>query len=284
MFSKYKKEGSKYITLLDSPYYPVYLQEAVKIFEDIEKKFRQLVNEAEDSASLLRLIHKEPGVIRNKLLSYFCRYVSPNTKTELLKKKGNLEKNIRDFKGEFTHIDTLRERLSTRPNPDEVMAALLFQYINRGEKGYLLTKQFFNWFRNKFSDNFKIIGPEGPGRDIDISKVLEDFKEKMPADFVIFDKPNDNPVAIGFARYDTDRGGSQEDDRTSGNRDKIPSILKYNKDKNLNIKIIFVNDGPGLLLGSMWDDYSKIEKESPQVLVTTLKMLDERLTEDWLVS
>ena len=51
----------------------------------------------------------------------------------------------------------------------------------------------------------------------------------------------------------------------------------------LKTKVIFLNDGPGLLLGSMWDDYSKLEKiNSDRIMVLTLRMLDERLTEEWL--
>ena len=46
-------------------------------------------------------------------------------------------------------------------------------------------------------------------------------------------------------------------------------------------KIIFVNDGPGLLLGSMWDDYSYIEDASDDVMVVTLRMIIERITLDW---
>ena len=43
--------------------------------------------------------------------------------------------------------------------------------------------------------------------------------------------------------------------------------------------------GPGLLLGSMWRDYAEIEKRGKgRILVTTLRMLDERLTKDWLVT
>ena len=33
----------------------------------------------------------------------------------------------------------------------------------------------------------------------------------------------------------------------------------------------------------MWDDYSKLEKiNSDRIMVLTLRMLDERLTEEWL--
>jgi hypothetical protein len=47
--------------------------------------------------------------------------------------------------------------------------------------------------------------------------------------------------------------------------------------------VIFVNDGPGLLLGSMWNDYASIEIRIPgRIRVMTLRMVEERLTLDWL--
>lgn len=92
-------------------------------------------------------------------------------------------------------------------------------------------------------------------------------------------------LAVGYARYDSDRGGSQEDDRIGGNRDKVTLIRQYNKEQNAKVKVIFLNDGPGLLLGSMWDDYSEIESYGQGIaLVTTLKMLNKRLTKEWLLS
>ena len=52
---------------------------------------------------------------------------------------------------------------------------------------------------------------------------------------------------------------------------------------SLNLKVIFVNDGPGLLLGSMWTDYANLEKRwSGKVKVVTLRMVPERITAAWL--
>ena len=51
------------------------------------------------------------------------------------------------------------------------------------------------------------------------------------------------------------------------------------------IKVIYVNDGPGLLLGSMWNDYSYIEDQWPgRVKVVTLRMVPDRITAEWLGS
>jgi hypothetical protein len=96
---------------------------------------------------------------------------------------------------------------------------------------------------------------------------------------------NNQPVAIGLARYDSDRGGSQEDDRPGQYRDCANEILNFAKENHLNLKIIFLNDGPGLLLGTMWNDYADLENYWPGLVkVITLRMSDERLTVDWLLS
>jgi hypothetical protein len=92
-------------------------------------------------------------------------------------------------------------------------------------------------------------------------------------------------LAVGLARYDSDRGGAQEDDRTGQYRACASEIITYANARGLKTKVIFLNDGPGLLLGSMWNDYAYIENLYPgRVMVTTLRMVRERLTLDWLNS
>ena len=112
---------------------------------------------------------------------------------------------------------------------------------------------------------------------------------KRPIDFVIYTNsgsPNEDAVlAVGLARYDSDRGGAQEDDRIGGYRHCADEILAYARAKNLQTKVIFLNDGPGLLLGTMWDDYARLEQSWPsKIMVLTLRMLPARLTLDWLLS
>ena len=95
----------------------------------------------------------------------------------------------------------------------------------------------------------------------------------------------DTVLAVGLARYDSDRGGSQEDDRTGQYRDCANEILSYATSKGLKTKVIFLNDGPGLLLGSMWNDYAYLESLwNDRVRVVTLRMVPERITLDWLRS
>lgn len=92
-------------------------------------------------------------------------------------------------------------------------------------------------------------------------------------------------LAVGLARYDSDRGGVQEDDRTGQYRDCAQEIITYANSKGMNTKVVFLNDGPGLLLGSMWRDYAYLEDVwNDCVRVVTLRMVPERITLDWLRS
>ena len=61
------------------------------------------------------------------------------------------------------------------------------------------------------------------------------------------------------------------------------TIVPDTKTHGLKTKIIFINDGPGLLIGSMWEDYSRLEDLNPKkIKVMTLRMIEERLSLDWL--
>lgn len=88
---------------------------------------------------------------------------------------------------------------------------------------------------------------------------------------------------MGLARYDSDRGGAQEDDRTGGYKNCADEVLNYAQEQGLDLRVIFLNDGPGLLLGSMWRDYVTLESSWPgKIKVVTLRMEPERITAKWL--
>ena len=166
---------------------------------------------------------------------------------------------------------------------DEALCAILWEYKDRGKKGYDLTDKFFDMIQAKFSD-LNIWGPRGAGADVQAKSIWNDYpNESRPLDFVISSDDKKTIYAVGLARYDGDRGGAQEDDRTGGYKNCADEVLEYVHSHGLNTKVIFLNDGPGLLLGSMWEDYSRIEERHPnEVKVVTLRMIDERLTESWL--
>ena len=103
--------------------------------------------------------------------------------------------------------------------------------------------------------------------------------------------PTDRVRVIGYARYDGDRGGAQEDDRVGGNERRLREILAYSEDEDLRLNRLFcplfLNDGPGLTLGSMWADYSTIEEggQGQALGAGTLKMAQAgRVSLAWLAS
>lgn len=221
-------------------------------------------------------------MMRIQLARIFRKYASPNTPVEMLKKKTKAHEICDQFGKGFRPIQEVQKAFLSRPMPDEALCAILWEYKDRGKKGYDLTERMFELFRSKFPDLI-IEGPERAGKDVPLGDVFDKYPNpKRPADFIIRDK--DEILAVGFARYDSDRGGAQEDDRTGGYKNCADEILTYTKENNLKTKVIFVNDGPGLLLGSMWDDYSDIENRWDEILVTTLRMIPDRLTYKWLKS
>jgi hypothetical protein len=200
----------------------------------------------------------------------------------MLKKKIATQKIIDQFGHEFRAIQDVQAAFESRPMPDEALCALLWEYKDRGKKGYDLTERFFEMIRRQFPQ-LVITGPERAGRDVLMREVFADYPNpSRPVDFVISEKSGE-VLAIGLARYDSDRGGAQEDDRPGQYRAAIGEILTYANSHALKTKVILLNDGPGLLLGSMWRDYMSLEEAyKDDVLVLTLRMVPERLTLKWL--
>ena len=284
-FKDYRKDAAAWLTVLETEFYPDYLDQAKVLYGAVLERFAELAREADDSAALLKAISQEKNPLRTQLQRVFRKYVSPDTSVEMLKRISQTDEIVRNFGGNFRPLVDVQEKLASRPDPDETLMALLFEYKDRGRKGYELTEAFFTWFEAKFEPQvFTIVGPRGAGKDVMLNKVLEGFDKPVPADFLI-SGGDATPLVVGFARYDSDRGGAQEDDRTSGNSDKITAVARYNEQTGAQLKLLFINDGPGLLLGSMWNDYVGLEAYGAgRAMVCTLKMLDERVTEAWLNS
>lgn len=282
-FADYEPENRQWVTIVENPFYPDYLDAARVTYAPILERFGELLDDSSDSHDLLRRISREPGIARRQLQRVFNKYVSPDTPVEMLKMIRETDATIASFGDRFRPIDEVRSRFKSRPPEDEALSAVLAVQADRGRKGYALTDVFFKWFEATFGHRYAIVGPSGAGRDVMLNEVLPHFEGKIPADFLI--SKDDAPLVVGFAHYDSDRGGSQEDDRTGGNRDKIADILKYAEKSGLRLKVVLLNDGPGLVLGSMWRDYAAMERAGEgRVLVVTLKMLDDRLTAEWLES
>lgn len=285
-FGDYRDDARRWITVFESQFYPDMLEAALAKYAPVLVAFAQLADDAPNSADLLRAIQTRKQV-RIQLLRIFRKYVSPDTSVEMLKVLRETEKRIREFGQGFRPIDEVRRSLAERPSPDEALIAVLAEYDQRGKKGYELTEAFFLWFESEFSeDGWTVAGPTGAGRDIDLPKVIDGYPTRTPVDFVVSD-PDGVVRVVGFARYDSDRGGAQEDDRIGGNERRLREILRFESPAGIvPVKVVFLNDGPGLLLGSMWADYASIENGGEgRTLVTTLKMAQAgRFSIDWIVS
>lgn len=285
LFEDYKNDAPNQITMANGAFYPDILAQACELYKPVLVYFGQLLKVSPSSDMLLKEITKLTQTwMRIQLLRVFRKYVSPDTSVEMLKSKNKIPMVCATFGKDFRPINVVQKKFNERPLPDEALCAVLWEYKDRGQKGYSLTETFFDMFLSKFPD-YTIEGPKRAGADVQLKSVFPDYPNPTrPVDFVIRDN-NKNVLAIGLARYDSDRGGAQEDDRTGGYNNCAKEILAYTSTKKLKTKVIFLNDGPGLLLGSMWADYSKLEKiNSDRIMVLTLRMLDERLTEKWLKS
>jgi hypothetical protein len=285
-FADYKADARNWITLASGEYYPDILKDACELYKPVLVLFGQLLKSSESSTRLfLQIAEQTDGWMRVQLARVFRKYVSPETPVEMLRQKSKAQKICDEFGKGFRPVQKVQAAFLSRPLPDEALCAVLWEYKDRGKKGYDLTERFFLLFRSTFPD-LPITGPERAGKDILLGQIFGNYpKPDRPVDFVIYDDKKKEVLAIGLARYDSDRGGAQEDDRTGGYQNCADEILNYAKKRGLRTKVIFINDGPGLLLGSMWNDYAHLERSRPgKILVATLRMIPERVTREWLLS
>lgn len=282
-FREYQPQASTWITLASGEFYPDILEDASRLYGPVLVEFGRLLRSSSSSELLFRAIMETPNPwMRTQLCRVFKKYVSPQTPVEMLKRKSDAGKIIQQFGGNFRHIVEVQQRFQSRPVPDEAICAVLWEYKDRGKKGYDLTEQIFHILRQEHPE-CQIDGPERAGKDVLMGKIFPDYtKPDRPVDFVI--RQGKQILAIGLARYDSDRGGAQEDDRIGQYREVAQELISYADSHGMpRMKVIFINDGPGLLLGSMWSDYSYIEDLWPgRVKVATLRMASERITPQWL--
>lgn len=282
-FAEYKIDAPNWITMANGEFYPDILADACELYKPVLVMFEQILKSSESSVRLLKEITEvKQSWMHVQLCRVFRKYVSPQTPVEMLKKKSMIPMVCAEYGKTFRTIDRVQAAFDSRPLPDEALCAVLWEYKDRGQKGYDLTERFFNMFALAFP-KLTIEGPKRAGSDIQLQSIFPDYPNpNRPVDFVVRDVDGE-PLAVGFVRYDSDRGGAQEDDRTGGYVNCAKEILEYDTLRRRGLKVIYVNDGPGLLLGSMWDDYAKLEAMNPQrLLVITLRMFEERLKGKWL--
>lgn len=251
--------------------------------------FKSLIAKADSSADLLRAIRSTSfsGDQRMSLLKMFRRCVSPVLDTEMAKKitKVPTDNLIASLGHTFKPIEKLKSQFESLSSDQEsALAALIGEYDTRGQLGYLLTGAFFDWFESHFKGEFTIEGPRGAGRDVELSTVFPEFKGTYPCDFIIRNALKNDVCAIGFARYDSTRGGAQSDDRTGGNSDKVNKAQEFNITSGAKFRLLFLSDGPGLAHKDTWEESCKLDGSwNGNVRVSTLKTASERISKEWLL-
>ncbi|XDE64005.1 hypothetical protein AB3M80_08890 [Arthrospira platensis BEA 1257B] len=212
-FRDYQEDGHLWITLFAGEYYPDILSLACELYQPVLVTFGHLLKSSHSSTDLfLAITQIQPVWMRIQLGRVFRKYVSPETPVEMLKKKSNADQICNRFGKGFRLITEVQSQFLSRPMPDEALCAVLWEYKERGKKGYDLTERLFKIVREQYS-KLEIIGPQRAGKDVILGEFFDNYpRPNRPVDFVLLH--NNQPVAVGLARYDSDRGGTQEDDRT----------------------------------------------------------------------
>lgn len=284
-------DASKIITPIDSTIrFPEILEVLIEKYSDAIETFCQLIRESDSSEDVLRKIRQadRDADERMALLKMYRRCVSPVLDTETTKKikKISTETLIAAYGMTFKPIAKLKSQFEDMsPEARFALAALIGEYDTRGQSGYELTGLFFDWFEEHFAGGYLIEGPRGAGRDIELSTIYPAFKGAFPCDFVVRRASDNEVVAIGFARYDSTRGGAQSDDRTGGNANKVEKAKAFDAVTPTKLKIIFLSDGPGLMHGDTWEEACQLDGQwDGRVRVVTLKLAAKRMTPEWLDS
>lgn len=245
--------------IASSPTFPEFVEGRFNRYVQYLDLFGDLIRSSNSSADLLDkirnpLVHKAD--VRMSLLKLFRRCVSTVIDTEKSKKLKIPTSDFVNYYGHtFKDINILKRQFTNMPDKEKyALTSLIGEYDDRGHQGYILTDLFFSWFEDRFSRRLTIEGPRGAGRDIQLSSIFTDFNSDYPCDFVIRDFISQEVLAIGFARYDSTRGGSQSDDRTGGNNDKVMQAAEFNRTNRSNFKILFLSDGPGLTHRDTWEE------------------------------
>ncbi len=284
-------DPSKVITPIDSTIrFPEVLDILIDKYDDAIDIFCDLISESDSSAEVLIKIRSadRSAAERMALLKMYRRCVSPVLDTETTKKikKVSSEMLIETYGETFKPINKLKNQFGEMPKEMRyALAALIGEYDTRGQLGYQLTGAFFDWFEGSFKEIYTIEGPRGAGRDIELSDIFPDFRGSFPCDFVIKRKSDKQLLAVGFARYDSTRGGAQSDDRTGSNANKVDKAKAFHKATGNSFKLIFLSDGPGLIHKDTWEESCILDgKWGGNVRVSTLKLAHKRITVEWLDS
>lgn len=283
------KDPNAVITPIDTAVrFPEILAILLEKYRDHIELFITMAGTAQSSAELLDKIRQKSihADTRMSLLKIFRRAVAPVLDTETTKKlKVTTSSLVENYGSTFKPIELLKAQFDGLDNESKgALAALIGEYDTRGQLGYILTDKFFDWFEKTFDGSCVIEGPRGAGRDVELNTVFDDFEGQYPCDFIIRAADDLRPLAIGFARYDSTRGGAQSDDRTGGNSYKVSKAKEYCEKTGTLLKLIFLADGPGLGHRDTWEEACTLDGSwNGNVRVSTMKLAESRITVEWLL-
>lgn len=290
-FLRQISDRDKIITPIDNAMrFPEVLDILIDKYDTQIDLFCELIRDSDTSADILyKIRRKERGASeRMALLKMYRRCISPVLDTETTKKIKTVstDRLVDNYGETFKPITKLKAQfLNLSKEHKYALAALVGEYDTRGQQGYELTAMFFDWFEEHYKDIYTIEGPRGAGPDIQLSTLYPEYKSSYPCDFVVRRNHDQEVLAIGFARYDSTRGGAQSDDRTGGNSNKVEKAKAFDEVTSTRLKIIFLSDGPGLTHKDTWEEACSLDGQwDGRVRVTTLKLAEKRINRDWLES
>ena len=152
-FAEYREDAANWITLAGGEYYPDILPEACELYKPVLVLFGQILKRSESSRALfMNICELRETWMRIQLARVFRKYVSPSTPVEMLKGKSKADAICEQFGANFRPIARVQLAFHSRPIPDEALCALLWEYKDRGKKGYDLTEKFFSLIRRQLPD------------------------------------------------------------------------------------------------------------------------------------
>lgn len=283
---KTRKKRAELTTVIEAnedAYFPEYLDSSqAEEARDIVKTFTTLAkdDEIDTTFDLFSAIQsRHTGDERKQLLRVFRRYACVDLPHEMVKKKnfmGIVENSYTDY---LRDIGEIREVVQERPDEDETMIALLQQHQDGSLKGYDLEERIAKKLKKKVPE-LEIEG-EGAGDDVPIEDWISDYEKTTPADMVGL---VDGEIRlVVFASYRRGRGGSQSGDRGGSNANYAQDLDEFAEQHERDIKTLIVTDGPGVVFDDVWNNHAKAEEQTQRARVCTLKMMEERVTRDWIL-
>ena len=117
----------------------------------------------------------------------------------MLKKKRMAAVICDRFGKTFRPINEVQLAFTSRPIPDEALCAVLWEYRERGKKGYDLTARFFEMFRSQFP-TLSLVGPERAGKDILLGDIFADYPKPSRPRAAIQPRWGDDTPGPSFAK------------------------------------------------------------------------------------